>query len=64
MCRVAGEVRIFPLLDMSGQLSPHVDPVCDRLRRHHCKWDIETVDYEFQLGGNQMLRLISGEDGR
>ncbi len=33
MCRVAGEVRIFPLLDMSGILSPHVDPVCEGLRR-------------------------------
>ncbi len=63
MCRVARDVRVFPLLDMSGKQSPHVDPVCDCLRRHHCKSDIEKVDYEFQRGGNQMLRVISGEAG-
>jgi hypothetical protein len=63
MCRVAGEVRIFPLLDMSGEASPHVDPVCGYLGRHGYAWAIETVDYEFQRGGNQMLRVFP-RDGR
>lgn len=55
MCRVAGEVRIFPLLDMSGKLSPHLHPVCECLRRHGYAWDTVRVDYEFQRGGNRML---------
>lgn len=55
MCRVAHEVRIFPLLDMSGKRSAHLDPVCDRLKQEGYMWAIERVDYEFQRGGNQML---------
>jgi hypothetical protein len=32
LCRVAREVRIFPLLDLSGSRSPHVEPVIDALQ--------------------------------
>ncbi|MHB0960028.1 MAG: hypothetical protein ACYC6N_17470 [Pirellulaceae bacterium] len=56
MCRVAQEVRVFPLLDHGGQPSPHVQAVCDYLDQRGCSVGIETVDYEFQRGGNQMLR--------
>ncbi len=64
MCRVAREVRIFPLLDMSGKRSPHVDPVCDCLRKQDCYYGIEEVDYEFQRGGNQVLRVYGKDEGR
>lgn len=57
MCRVAGEVRIFPLLALGGQPSPHVEPVADALRQHGCLVSIEQVKYEFQRGGNQMMRI-------
>ena len=57
MCRVAREVRVFPLLDHGGQLSPHVEPVCRLLRDNGFGVSIEPVDYRFQRGGNQMLRL-------
>ena len=33
MCRVAREVRIFPLLALGGQLSPYVDDTAIALRR-------------------------------
>ncbi len=57
MARVAGEVRVFPLLAMTGEPSPHTDEVVDRLRQAGLRPDIEPVKYEFQIGGNQMLRM-------
>ena len=57
MCRVAKEVRVFPLLDMSRSFSPHVEAVCKCLRRERYEWRIEEVEYEFQRGGNEMLRV-------
>lgn len=57
MCRVADEVRVFPLLALDGGLSPFVEPLVRALQHEHCTVSIETVPYEFQRGGNQMLRL-------
>jgi hypothetical protein len=57
LCRVATEVRVFPLLALGGVPSPHVDRVSQALRADGHVVTIETVDYEFQRGGNQMLRL-------
>ena len=57
LCRVAAEVRIFPLLALGGGPSPHVEPVAAALRARGCAVSIETVPYEFQRGGNQMLRV-------
>jgi hypothetical protein len=57
LCRVAREVRIFPLLDLSGGRSPHIDPVTDALRTGGYGVSIEKVPYEFQRGGNQMMRI-------
>ena len=56
MCRVAGEVRVFPILAHSGQPSPHIQSVCDHLERHGYSVILQSVDYEFQRGGNKMLR--------
>lgn len=58
MVRVAGEARIFPLLDMfDGGRSPHLDGVIRRLREDSLNAEIVPVEYEFQRGGNQMLRV-------
>ena len=59
LCRVAREVRIFPLLDLSHQTSPHLQGVLASLNQAGLRTDIETVDYEFQVGANQMLRINS-----
>lgn len=56
LCRVAKEVRIFPLLDMVGNKSEHLDPLRLALEREGIATAIEYVEYEFQKGGNQMLR--------
>lgn len=57
MCRVAAEVRIFPLLALGGDRSPFV-ALCAQ-DRGDSGYDvfIETVPYEFQRGGNQMMRI-------
>jgi SAM-dependent methyltransferase len=59
LCRVAGEVRIFPLLELGAKKSRHVDTVLERLADQGYQCAIETVPYEFQKGGNEMLRVVS-----
>jgi hypothetical protein len=55
LCRVAVEVRIFPLLTLAGQASPHIEPVRRVLNSTGIESRIVLVDYEFQKGGNKML---------
>jgi len=57
MCRVAREVRIFPLLDMRAGTSAHLMPVINHLRQAGFTAQIEKVEYEFRRGGNRMLRF-------
>jgi hypothetical protein len=57
LCRVAGEVRIFPLVALDGRPSPHVEPVSAAMRRLGCSVSVEQVDYEFQCGADKMLRV-------
>jgi hypothetical protein len=59
LCRVAQEVRIFPLLELSGAPSRHLPEVINALEAGGCTVQIESVNYEFQKGGNQMLRLVA-----
>jgi SAM-dependent methyltransferase len=60
MLRVAGQARIFPLLDLSGEPSRHVQPVIAELGRGGHAPRIVTVPYEFQRGGNQVLVVERG----
>jgi hypothetical protein len=57
MCRVAAEVRIFPLLALGGRRSPYVDDNVDAFRNSGYHVSIDNVPYEFQRGGNQMMRI-------
>ena len=59
ICRVAREVRIFPLLALDGRQSSYVDLVADSSRRRGDEVAIDVVPYEFQRGGNQMMRICS-----
>ena len=53
MLRVAGEVRIFPLLDMNANKSVYVRGIIEELGAERI--EVRKVDYEFQIGGNEML---------
>jgi len=57
MSRVAREVRIFPLLALGAKPSPLATPIADACRTWGFRVSIETVPYEFQRGGNQMMRI-------
>jgi len=61
LCRVAGEVRIFPLLELGSRKSRHVPAVATRLAAAGYAVSIETVPYEFQRGGNQMMKVKAAE---
>lgn len=55
LCRVAWEVRVFPLLELGAFPSRHLEPVMERLTREGYRVAVRTVPYEFQRGGNRML---------
>ncbi len=57
ICRVAKEVRIFPLLTYNATPSPYVDPLTKSMKAMGYKVSIEIVPYEFQRGGNKMMRV-------
>jgi hypothetical protein len=59
LCRVAVEARVFPLLDLGAIKSRYVDRVVSCLRGEGYHAVIENVAYEFQRGGNQMLRIYA-----
>jgi hypothetical protein len=61
LCRVAREVRIFPLLDVNGVRSRHLEPILDELESGGLDAEIRKVPYEFQRGGNQMLSIRARE---
>lgn len=57
MLRVSEEVRIFPLLDMNANPSPYLEDVIHKLsEKGFCPEEIR-VKYEFQKGGNMMLKI-------
>jgi hypothetical protein len=60
LLRVAGEVRVFPLLDLERQWSRHIGPVREHLERAGFEVQIVAVDYELQRAedhaGNRMMR--------
>jgi SAM-dependent methyltransferase len=58
--RVAREVRVFPLLALGGAASPFVEGCSNLLRDTGYVVSIESVPYEFQRGGNQMMRVRRG----
>ncbi|MEB3336657.1 MAG: SAM-dependent methyltransferase [Leptolyngbyaceae bacterium] len=60
LCQVATEVRIFPLLTLSGEISPYLQPLIEHLTKQGYLVTIQSVLYEFQKGGNQMLQICHG----
>ena len=57
LCRVATEVRIYPLMSLDGKLSEHLVPVINELKEDGIKTSIQKVEYRFQKGATDMLVL-------
>jgi hypothetical protein len=59
LCRVAVEVRIFPLLELGSSQARHLKSVVTAFENDGFTVLIEQVHYEFQKGGNQMLKIYN-----
>ena len=57
MLRVAKEVRVFPLVDLKGEKSIHIEAVIQELTELGYDASIVKTGYEFQKGGNEMLKV-------
>lgn len=57
LLRVSSEVQIFPLLQLNCEPSPYVDLVIQALSDQGFQVQVQSVLYEFQKGGNQMLKI-------
>jgi hypothetical protein len=57
MLRVAREVRIFPLLTLMLEKSPHLLPLVQDLEAQGYSVTIQKVDYELQKGGDELLKV-------
>jgi hypothetical protein len=57
ICRVSSETRIFPLLELGAKKSRHLESIADRLGKDGLAVTIEKVPYEFQKGGNEMMKI-------
>lgn len=55
MLRVSQGVRIFPLLTLMLERSPHLDPLMIELQQLGYQVEVVKVAYELQKGGNEML---------
>jgi len=56
MIRVAGEVRVFPLLNKYGQISQLLGPVMLSLQQQDIGLEVRQVSSQLQKSGNAMLR--------
>ena len=57
LSRTASEVRVFPLLELGARPSRHLPAVMDSLTSAGLDVTLVPVPYEFQKGGNEMLRV-------
>jgi len=60
MLRVAKEVRVFPLVDLKGDKSVYIEGVVKELTSLGYDVNIVKTGYEFQKGGNEMLKITKG----
>lgn len=61
LCRVAEEVRIFPLLNQAGEISAALGPVMLYLQQKNFGVEVRQVAFEKIKGGNAMLRIWAKE---
>ena len=55
LCRVAHEVRIYPLLALDGKKSKHLESVINLLKTNGLDVSLQAVNYQFQKGATEML---------
>ncbi|MFL1465340.1 class I SAM-dependent methyltransferase [Marinobacter sp. HN1S83] len=55
LCRVASEVRVFPVISLDGEASKHLDSVMTALSADGIDVSLQAVSYRFQKGATEML---------
>lgn len=55
LCRVAHEVRVYPLVTLEGKRSGHLDPVVAELQNVGVDVSFQKVRYRFQKGAEEMF---------
>ena len=55
LCRVAAEVRVYPLLSLEGKQSKHLPAVVEALESDVIRTSFQAVNYQFQRGATEML---------
>ena len=55
LCRVAKEVRVYPLISLDGAQSKHLEPAMFQLIDNGFEVSLQTVGYQFQKGAIDML---------
>ena len=55
LCRIAEEVRVYPLISLDGFESMHLSTVIKALDKGGIHVALQTVDYQFQKGATSML---------
>ena len=61
LCRVAEEIRVFPLLNEKGLISDAIAPLMMDVQQKNFGVELKEVVYEQQKGGNAMLRVWAKE---
>lgn len=56
------EIRLFPLVDLSGKRYEHLDSLIDRLCQQGHKVEEIAVPYEFQRNANTMMKIRKRAD--
>ena len=64
LLRIAPDLRIFPLLTLDCQPSPHLETIIQTLTAAGHQVHVQPVGYEFQKGGDRMLRIRRVEECR
>lgn len=57
LAEIAGEVRVFPLIELGAKPSRHVEPVAAALQSDGYRVTFDKVNYEFQRGGYWQMRV-------
>lgn len=55
------EIRIFPIVNQSSEISEHLEEILDLIELEGWEYEIERVPYEFQRKANQFLRIFHKE---
>jgi len=55
LCRVASEVRVFPVVSLNGEASMHLDQVMSALSANGIDVSLQPASYRFQKGATDML---------